>query len=155
MIFYSPRSETIAAIVTALGAVSSLKLVKPYEGEFWRLYLKSQIKAETFPAEVNLTAPFALVSSRTRPVEKQNNKLLGLRHDLSILVGIQNRHDFTSTSVSSIFDILEEIARTIVGARFHEHAGELQMENDGVFLAKTDNFIVYEQQYFQLEKATL
>ena len=54
------RGTTITYIVTKLKAdVPDLKLVKPYEGELDRYSKKTQLKESIFPAQVNLTTPFA------------------------------------------------------------------------------------------------
>lgn len=154
MLFHVSRAEVIENIVIALQAVPSLVLIKPYEGEFYRFYLKAQMQADTFPAEVNLATPFALVSSRSRAVTQRKNRVVDLKHEISILVGMQNTHNFGSMDVSGIFEILQDCASALVGQKFHSNASELMLENDGVFLAKTDLFIVYEQQLSQLERAT-
>jgi hypothetical protein len=154
MQFFVPRNEVIANIITALQGVSSVALVKPYEGEFFRFYLKSQVQGETFPAEVNLTTPFALVSSRSRPVIGRRNRVLEMKHEISLLVGIENSHNFGDDAVSGVFQVLQDCAAMLVGQKFHTHASELMLDNDGIFLAKTDLFIVYEQQLSQLERAT-
>jgi hypothetical protein len=153
MNFSVPRDVVINNIVSALSNVAAFTLVKPYEGEFYRFYLKHQMSDNTFPAEVNIATPFALVSSRSRAVERRRNRVMDLKHEISILVGIQNTHNFGNTEASDIFSILQECASALVGEHFHANASELMLDNDGVFLAKTDLFIIYEQQLFQYETA--
>jgi hypothetical protein len=154
MEFYSPRTETVENIVTYLQtAVSVFALVKPYEGEFFKIWKRAQIQEDTFAAEVNLAAPFALVCSQERPVEKRDNRILTLKHDLAILIGVSNTHNFGSTEVPSVLALLEQCADALVGRKFHANASELNLENDGIFLVKTDLYIVYEQKYFQTERA--
>lgn len=155
MIFYSPRTETIENAITVLKAANlGFKLVKPYEGEFTRDEKQNQIKAETFPAEVNLASPFALVSSQSRPVDRTENRMLNLKHAISVYVGIRNNHNFTSTGVPPVIALLEQCAKVLVGQHLHAHAAKLTLVNDGIFLVKTDLYIVYEQQYLQLERAS-
>lgn len=156
MIFHSPRTETVQNIVDHLNLVmtTDLALVKPYEGEFFKIEKRAQMKEDTFPAEVNLAAPFALVSSQGRPVEKRENRSLVLKHQISVFVGVANRHDFASTEVPTILALLELCAYALVGTKFHASASTLSLENDGTFLVKTDLYIVYEQKYFQFERAS-
>lgn len=155
MQFYSPRTDTVQNIVNYLVATTALglSLVKPYEGEFSQYEKKEQMREDTFAAEVNLAAPFALVSSQARPVEKRDNRSLILKHQLSVFVGVQNTHDFASTAVPAVLALLEQCAYALVGGKFQASASELNLENDGIFLVKTDLYIVYEQKYYQIERA--
>jgi len=155
MEFYAPRTDTVTNIVTYLRtAVPTLSLVKPYEGEFYMIWKRAQLREDIFVAEVNLAAPFALVSSKSRSVSKGENRKLTLKHELSVLVGVANPHNLGSLEVPSILALLELCADALVGTKFHANASELNLENDGIFLTKTDLYIIYEQQYFQTERAT-
>lgn len=156
MILFSPRTETIQAAINVIKAANlGFRLVKPYEGEFTRDEKQNQMKSETFVAEVQLAAPFALVSSQSRPVEKRENRSLTLKHEISVYIGVANTHNFASQAVPPILALLEQCAYALVGAKLHPRSSELNLENDGIFLVKTDQYNVYEQKYFQSERATI
>lgn len=154
MIFYVNRGDVVQSIINELrSSVATLNLVRPYQGEFSRYEKKAQITQGIFPAEVNLTTPFALVSSQDRPVVEQKNRRVKLRHSISVFIGVANNHDFSSTAIPESLPLLELCAAALVGKKFHSHASELSLENDGTFLTTTDLFVVYEQKFFQIEPA--
>lgn len=132
-------------------AVPDFNLVKPYHGELDRYSKKVQLKEDYFPAEVNLTTPFALIISKSREkVEKQGASLKWM-HSLSIYIGTENAHDFSSMEVSPIFALMDKTVEALNGKVFMRGAGALTVENDGEYLITTDLFVVYDQKYFQFE----
>lgn len=146
------RGQIITTLCDHLRAnITDLKLVKPYHGELDRYSKKTQLQEEIFPAQVNLTTPFALVISKSRDrIEKQGNSVKWL-HSISIYVGMQNTHDFNSLTVPPIFDLLDQIVASLHGRVFFRGAGAMTIENDGEYLITTDLFTVYDQKYFEYE----
>lgn len=154
MTFFSPLPETIATAIKVLQEANvGFNLVKPHEGEFTRDEKQNQVKESTFAAQVNLASPFALISSQGRPVERQENRSITLKHALSVYIGVRNTHNLSSKEIPPVLYLLEKCATVLVGQRLHARAGDLTLVNGGIFLAKTDLYIVYEQQYAQLERA--
>jgi len=146
------RGNVITLLCNHLKAhVTELKLVKPYHGELDRYSKKVQIKESSFPAQVNLTTPFALVISKTRERIEGKGASLRYKHDLSIYIGESNNHNFNSTEVPSIFSLLDKCVNALNGKSLLKGAGELTLVNDGEYLITTDQFVIYDQKYYQLE----
>ena len=132
-------------------AVPELNLVKPYNGELDRYSKKLQIKENTFPAQVNLTTPFALVISKERERIEKQGVSTKFRHDLSVYIGTSNTHDFNSLEVPGIYTLLDKVMNALHGKVFLRGAGALTVESDGEYLITDDLFIIYDQRYYQLE----
>lgn len=146
-----PRGDVVMAICTYLrDQVPELLLVKPYLGELDRYSKRTQVRAETFPAQVNLTTPFALVISKDR-AKLQQPGTRKFKHDLSVYVGVSNQHDFANQAVPPIYSLLDKCLLALDGTVFIRGAGELTVESDGEYLITTDLFTVYDQKYFQYE----
>ncbi len=132
-------------------AVTDFVVVRPYHGELDRYSKKAQVKEETFPIMVNIQTPFALIISKDRKRLENSGASLKFRHDLSIYIGVANRHDFSNQSVPAIFDLLTKCTDALHGKVFFKGAGALNVESDGEYLITTDLFTVYDQKYYQLE----
>lgn len=136
------RGTIITSIITTLKGTKQFNLVKPYHGELDRYRKQTQIKEQTFPAEVNLQTPFALVISKDREVDGPKGNSIKLRHNISIYVGTANPHDFSSEALPESYGLLEACVDALRPIR------GLTLVNEGLYLAKTDLFIVYDQQWF-------
>lgn len=146
------RSQIVEELCTYLRVqVPEIKLIKPYTGELDRYSKKIQIQESSFPAMVNLTTPFALVISKDRKRIEDKGASLKFRHDLSIYIGVSNRHDFNSLTAPDIFPILTKCVDVLHGHVFVRGAGALNVESDGEYLITNDLFTVYDQKYYQLE----
>ena len=146
------RSNIITLLCNHLRAnVDDLKLVKPYHGELDRYSKKVQIKESSFPAQVNLTTPFALVISKTRERIEGKGSSLCFKHELSVYIGKSNKHDFNNTEVPTIFSLLDKCVNALNGKKLIKGAGALTLVNDGEYLITTDQFVIYDQKYFQYE----
>ena len=146
------RGTTVLAICTFLREnCSSLVLVRPYNGELDRFSKKTQVEAETFPAEVNLTSPFALVVSKDRSrLENQGNSLK-FKHDFSIYLGALNTFDFGSQELPPVFAVMKEVLDALEGQVLVHGASDLRVESDGQYLTTTNLYTIYEQRYYQYE----
>lgn len=131
--------------------VPDLKLVKPYHGELDRYSKKTQLEQEIFPAQVNLTTPFALIISKNRERDTKQGASTKWLHSLSVYIGVQNTHDFNSIDVPPIFALMDKVTTALNGHVFFRGAGALTVESDGEYLITTDLFTVYDQRYFQHE----
>jgi len=146
------RGDIVKNICEYLRAnVTDLKLVKPYHGELDRYSKKVQLKQNTFPAEVGLTTPFALVISKGRERIKGQGASLKFEHEISIYIGDANSHDFTNENVPAIYSLLDQCLNALHGKVLMHGAGALKVINDGEYLLTTDLFTVYDQRYTQLE----
>lgn len=149
------RGDIVDAICAHLRVnVPELNLVKPYHGELDRYSRVQSLKAEDFPAQVNLTTPFALVISKDRndADARKQNRSLSLRHDISIYVGDSNSHNFASTEVPNIMTLLSKCFDALEGWKSHIWSSILECKSDGEYLITTDLFIVYEQKYYQTDR---
>lgn len=146
------RSQIVEELCAYLRTqVTELKLVKPYTGELDRYSKKAQLQESSFPAMVNLTTPFALVISQDRKRMDASGSSLKFRHDISIYIGVSNKHDFSSQAAPDIFPILTKCVDVLHGHVFVRGAGALNVESDGEYLITNDLFTVYDQKYYQLE----
>ncbi len=146
------RTQLIESLCVFLReAIPDFVIVRPYHGELDRYSKKIQLKEETFPVTVNLATPFALVISKDRKRLENSGPSLKFRHDISIYVGVANRHDFANQNVPTIFDLLTRCTDALHGKVFFKGAGALNVESDGDYLITTDLFTVYDQKYYQLE----
>lgn len=141
--------ETICVYLRT--TVPEFNLVKPYHGELDRYSKKTQLTAEIFPAQVNLTTPFALVISKDRRKLTGIGNSLRFKHEISVYVGDANTHDFNSIAVPPIFDLMKKALAALDGKAFVRGCGVLEVESDGEYLITTDLFTVYDQKYSQLE----
>jgi len=148
------RSAIITALCTKLAEIPALKIVKPYHGELDRYSKKVQLKQEIFPAEVNLTTPFALVISKNRERVEDKGPSLRFKHDLSIYIGYANEHNFNDTSVSPIFGIMDSVVEKLAGKQIIPGAGVMTLLSDGDYIITTDLFTVYDMKFYQLEIGT-
>jgi len=150
------RTTSVEKICNHLRAnLPTFNLVRPYNGELDRFSKLQQLKSVTFPAEVNLTTPFALVISKDRfrwPREQQNRNRQ-MKHEISIYIGDANTHMIGSTDVPNVLFLLDQCRKVLDGKVLVPGAGELTIESDGQYLITTDLFTVYEQHYFQFEIA--
>ena len=151
--FITQRGDIITAIVAYLPTVvTEFALVKPYEGELDRYAKKAQIKADDFPADVNLRTPFALVISKDRvPADKSSPGSLRFKHLISIYIGVSNQHLLGSTIMPSAFALLSKCAQCLHGNALIANSGALSLTHEGEYLVKTDLFTVYDQKYEKLE----
>lgn len=155
------RSSLVNAVVAKLQAESSdFNLVKPYQGELEKSLNRQKIQSNIFPAEVSLTTPFALVISKSRKVQESdgrsprygsNRNSLRLEHFLSVYVGVENAHDFSSSDAPVIWDMLSATAGILHGQVLSDGKGPILMLEEGEYLVTTDLFEVYEQKYFRYE----
>ena len=146
------RATIIDVLCTHLrNTVTDFKLVKPYHGELDRYSKKTSLQAETFPAQVNLATPFALVISKDRRKVAGVGNSLRFRHEISIYIGDANTHDFNSITVPPIFNLMKKTLAALDGTAFVRGCGVLEVESDGEYLITTDLFTVYDQKYSQLE----
>lgn len=149
------RSNVITALCDYIRiAVPEFNLVKPYHGELDRYSKKAQLKEESFPAQVNMTTPFALVISKNRKRLESKGASLCFRHELSIYIGEANTHDFMSQSAPAIFALMDKCVNALSGKALIRGCGVMNVQSDGDYLLTTDLFTVYDQQYFQLEIGT-
>jgi len=147
-----PRGDVVMTLCTHLKArVPDLMLVKPYLGELDRYSKRTQVKAEAFPAQVNLTTPFALVISKDRARVPQTGQSRKFKHDLSLYVGVANTHDYGSQAMPPIFPLLDKCLAALDGVVLIRGAGELTVDSDGEYLITTELFTIYDQRYFQYE----
>jgi hypothetical protein len=153
--FLVSRSGMIDSVCDYLRtAVPELKLVKPYHGEFDRYVKTKSLKDDSFPAMVNLTTPFALVISKDRKRVEGKGQSVRFRHYISVYIGDANPHDFNNQEVPQIFALLDKCTEALDGKVLARGAGALSVESDGQYLITTDLFVVYDQQYSQLEIGT-
>lgn len=146
------RGQIVESLCSHLRVtVPELLLVKPYHGELDRYSKKLQLQEGIFPAQVNLTTPFALIISKSREREAKQGASTKWLHSLSIYIGVQNTHDFNTIAVPPIFAIMDKVTEALNGHVFFRGAGALTVENDGEYLVTTDLFTVYDQKYFQYE----
>jgi hypothetical protein len=142
------RGTVIENIITRLKDVMSINLVKPYEGEIDRYRKIGQIENEIFPAEVNMATPFALVISKDRENKSgSQNRAMKLQHNISVYIGVSNTHSLSNEDVPDIYTVLNDCVLAIKGEN------GLVLVNDGIYLCKTDLFIVYDQQWYRQEVA--
>lgn len=152
--FLVKRTDMVQLVCAHLRAhVPSLNLVRPYNGEVDRFSKKAQIQQDIFPAEVNLTTPFALVvsKSRERQVEASRNRTLRFRHEISVYVGCSNTHMLGDTETPAVLEYLDLCSQALNGAALVKGATPLTILNDGEYLITTDLFVVYDQRYYQDE----
>lgn len=159
MSFAIDRSVAIQAYIDLINELGLFNLVRQYNGEWDRYKKITQIEDDTFPAEVNLTTPFALVVSKKRnpdPMVKRSGPSLKLVHHMSVYIGVSNDHDIGSQEISPIFTYLDAVAQHLVGKKIYDgkHASTIELIDDGEYLVTTDLFVVYDQKYIQKEIAT-
>lgn len=144
------RGDMVTSVIGYIKAGrSEFNLVKPYEGELDRYRKIDQIKAEIFPAEVNLQSPFALVISKDREKINRTGNAERVRHNLSIYVGVNNDHNFASQINPDIWNLLSLLTETLLRVK------GLYLVNEGIYLCKTDLFTVYDQQWYRNETLKL
>ena len=149
------RASIIEAICTYLrSTVTEFNLVKPYHGELDRYSKKTQITETTFPAQVNLQTPFALIISKDRRRLTGQGYSTRFKHEISIYIGDSNPHDFNSIAIPPIFELMKKTLAALDGKAFVRGCGVLEVESDGEYLITTDLFTVYDQKYSELEIST-
>jgi hypothetical protein len=149
------RSQIITTLCDHLRAnIPELKLVKPYHGELDRYSKKVQLQENSFPATVGLTTPFALIISKNRQKIDDKGSSVKWKHDISIYIGDANLHDFTSLDVPPIFSYMSKCVNVLSGKSLIKGCGALNVISDGEYLITTDQFVVYDQKYYQLEIGT-
>ena len=143
------RGEIVQAVVNLIRKeIQEFQIVRPYQGEIDRYEKRGQIKSATFPAEVSLTTPFALVISKDRkPLEESKNRTMKLEHLLSIYVGVSNTHEFQSTKIPDAFWFLGRCVDVLNEQVLHTKAAGLKLVSDGEYLITTDLFTVYDQKW--------